>query len=85
MVAPFVSCPVPTLSRETLPILSAAAQHGHNQGAEAVSRPGPVARVSELDQALQAYLRQVTMRVIREEVFADASDAQEISEALPPN
>jgi hypothetical protein len=25
------------------------------------------------------------MRVIREEVFADASEAQEISEALPPN
>jgi hypothetical protein len=30
-------------------------------------------------------LHQVTMRVIREEVFADASEAQEISEALPPN
>ena len=40
---------------------------------------------SELDQALQAYLHQVTMRVIREEIFADASEAQEISEALPPN
>ena len=40
---------------------------------------------SELDQALQAYLHQVTMRVIREEVFADTSEAQEISEALPPN
>jgi len=30
-------------------------------------------------------LHQVTMRVIREEVFADASEAQEISEALLPN
>src|SRR5258707_7501411 len=30
---------------------------------------------SELDQALQAYLHQVTLRVIREEVYADASDA----------
>jgi len=40
---------------------------------------------SELDQALQAYLHQVTMRVIREEVFADASEAQEISETLPPD
>src|ERR1039457_592400 len=29
----------------------------------------------QLDQALQAYLHQVTMRVIREEVFADASEA----------
>ena len=34
---------------------------------------------SELDQALQAYLHQVTLRVIREEVYADASEAQEIS------
>lgn len=40
---------------------------------------------SELDQALQAYLHQVTLRVIRDEVFADASEAQEIPEALPPN
>ncbi|UGY20866.1 MULTISPECIES: hypothetical protein [Bradyrhizobium] len=31
---------------------------------------------SELDQALQAYLHQVTLRVIRDEVFADASEAQ---------
>src|SRR6266404_5574858 len=40
---------------------------------------------SELDQALQAYLHQVTLRVIREEVYADASEAQEVSEALRPN
>src|ERR1700760_3698654 len=40
---------------------------------------------SELDQALQAYLHHVTLRVIRDEVFADASEAQEIAEALPPN
>jgi hypothetical protein len=39
---------------------------------------------SELDQALRAYLHQVTMRDPRG-VFADASEAQEISEALPPN
>ena len=69
MVAPFVSCVVPTLWFEAL----------------AVSRPSPGPEFSELDQALQAYLHQVTMRVIREEVFADASEAQEISEALPPN
>jgi hypothetical protein len=31
----------------------------------------------ELDRALQAYL-QVTLRVIRDEVFADASEAQEV-------
>ena len=35
--------------------------------------------------ALQAYLHRVTLRVIREEVYADASEAQEVSEALPPN
>src|SRR3981081_847616 len=40
---------------------------------------------SELDQALQAYLHQVTLRVIREEVYADASEAQEVSEAPPSN
>ena len=40
---------------------------------------------SELDQAQQAYLHQVTLRVIRDEVFADASEAQEIPEALLPN
>jgi hypothetical protein len=40
---------------------------------------------TELDQALQSYLHQVTLRVIRDEVFADASEAQEIPEALPPN
>jgi fructose-bisphosphate aldolase class 1 len=39
----------------------------------------------ELDRALQAYLHEVTLRVIREEVYADASEAQEVSEALPPN
>jgi hypothetical protein len=37
----------------------------------------------DLDMALQAYLREVTLKVIREEVFADTSDAQEIAEALP--
>jgi hypothetical protein len=39
----------------------------------------------ELDRALQAYLHEVMLRVIREEVFADTSEAQEVSEALPPN
>jgi hypothetical protein len=42
-------------------------------------------RCSSRCQALQAYLHQVTLRVIREEVYADASEAQEVSEALPPN
>jgi len=40
---------------------------------------------SELAEALRTYLREVTLRVIREEVFADTSDAQEVPEALPPN
>ena len=39
---------------------------------------------TELVQALQAYLLEVTLRVIREEVFADASDAPEVREGLPP-
>jgi hypothetical protein len=40
---------------------------------------------SELDHALQAYLHEVTLRVIREDVYADASEAQEVPEALPSN
>jgi hypothetical protein len=40
---------------------------------------------SELDRALQAYLHEVTLRVIREDVYADASEAQEVAEALPSN
>jgi hypothetical protein len=39
----------------------------------------------ELDRALQVYLHEVTLRVIREKVYSDASEAQEVSEALPPN
>lgn len=39
---------------------------------------------SELSAALQTYLHEVTLRVIREEVHADASEASEIFEALPP-
>jgi hypothetical protein len=37
----------------------------------------------DLDADLQAYLHEVTLKVIREEVYADASDAPEIPEALP--
>jgi hypothetical protein len=40
---------------------------------------------SELDRALAIYLHEVTLRVIREEVYSDASEAQEIPEALPPH
>jgi hypothetical protein len=40
---------------------------------------------SELDRALQAYLHEVTLRVIREDVYADTSEAQEVPEALPSN
>jgi hypothetical protein len=37
---------------------------------------------SELNTDLQAYLNEVTLKVIREEVYADTSDAQEVPEAL---
>jgi hypothetical protein len=39
---------------------------------------------SDLDTTLKAYLHEVTLRIIREDVFADTSDAQEVPEALPP-
>jgi hypothetical protein len=37
----------------------------------------------ELNQALVNYLNEVTLRVIREEIHADASEAAELSQALP--
>jgi hypothetical protein len=37
----------------------------------------------DLDVDLQAYLMEVTLKVIREEVYADASDAQDMPDALP--
>jgi hypothetical protein len=40
---------------------------------------------SELVRTLQSYLHEVTLRIIREEVHADASEAPEVSAALPPN
>lgn len=40
---------------------------------------------SELERALQIYLHEVTLRVIREEIYDDTSDAQEVPDALPPN
>jgi len=42
-----------------------------------------VAEFRDLDGDLQAYLHEVTLKVIREEVYADASEAQEVPEALP--
>jgi hypothetical protein len=39
---------------------------------------------SHRDADLQTYLHEVTMKIIREEVFADASDADEVTGALPP-
>jgi hypothetical protein len=37
----------------------------------------------DLDHDLQAYLHEVTLKVVREEVYADTSEAQEVPEALP--
>ena len=36
----------------------------------------------ELDAALTAYLTEITDKIIREEVFGDASDADEVAEPL---
>lgn len=38
---------------------------------------------SSLDAELRTYLTEVTLKIIREEIHADASDAREIAEALP--
>jgi hypothetical protein len=37
----------------------------------------------DLNADLQAYLHEVTLKVISEEVYADTSDAREVAEALP--
>jgi hypothetical protein len=37
----------------------------------------------ELNQALRTYLNDVTLRVIREEIHSDASEATEVASALP--
>lgn len=37
----------------------------------------------ELNKALASYLNEVTLRVIREEIHADASEAAELPQALP--
>jgi hypothetical protein len=47
--------------------------------------PAALPPFGELDRALQAHLHEVTLRVIRDEVFADASEAREVPEALSPN
>jgi hypothetical protein len=38
---------------------------------------------ADLNVDLQAYLHEVTLKIIREEVHGDTSDAQEVPEALP--
>jgi hypothetical protein len=38
---------------------------------------------TNLDAELRTYLTEVTLKIIREEIHADASDAREIAEALP--
>jgi len=39
---------------------------------------------SDLDNDLRAYLQEVTLKLIREQVFADTIEAAEVPEALPP-
>ncbi len=40
---------------------------------------------NELNLALRTYLNEVTLRIIQEEIYSDASDAREVPEALPAN
>ncbi|WP_247334789.1 hypothetical protein [Bradyrhizobium sp. CW4] len=40
---------------------------------------------TELERALQVYLHEVRLRVIREEIYDDTSDAQEVPDSLPSN
>jgi hypothetical protein len=38
---------------------------------------------TELEAELRSYLQEVTLRVIREDVYSDTSDASEVAQALP--
>jgi hypothetical protein len=58
-----------------------AACHLPPTGVVTLRRP----EFSELERALQIYLHEVTLRVIRKEVYSDTSEAQEVPEALPLN
>jgi hypothetical protein len=37
----------------------------------------------DLDDDLRGYLQEVTLKIIRDEVYADTSDAQDVAQALP--
>jgi hypothetical protein len=67
----------------------AAAQAASTSMARAWLRPRlpmrPWPEFSELNRTLQFHLHELTLRVIREKVYSDTSEALEVSEALPPN
>ena len=44
-----------------------------------------VPEFTQLNQALRTYLSEVTLRVIHEEIHSDASEAQEVPDALLPS
>jgi hypothetical protein len=62
-----------------------ATQHRDDPRVTGLRRKVLLPEFTELESALQVYLHEVTLRVIREEIYDDASDAQEVPDALPSN
>ncbi len=85
MVASVIHGPEPALWAEALSISAAATHHGRDPGPKGFIDTVLWPEFTELNQALRTYLNEVTLRVIHEEIYSDASDAPEVPEALPPN
>ena len=85
LVEAFVSGSLSALRIGVVSLSSPETQHDYGARAEGFIEQVLWSEFSELDRALQIYLHEVTLRVIREEVYSDASEAQEVPDALPPN
>ena len=82
--APF-SGALPPIWTAAVSLSPTATQHGVVRASRGFVDRVLLPEFTELEGALQVYLHEVTLRVIREEIYDDASDAQEVPDALPSN
>ena len=85
LVEAFVSGSLSALRIGVVSLSSPETQHDYGVRAEGFIEQVLWSEFSELDRALQIYSHEVTLRVIREEVYSDTSEAQEVPDALPLN
>lgn len=67
----------PPIWAAAVSLSSAATQHSDGRPSRGFVDRVLLPEFTELEGALQVYLHEVTLRVIREEIYDDASDAQE--------